>query len=91
MDKMKEERFAQDFAGKVSKDNDKHDTDMKTMQAKQRAILEGQSRTMIRDENEIKKHAAVNNMKKAYDRAEEVRQKEETLKQQHITKEKNSI
>lgn len=90
MDKLKDERFAQDFAGKVQGDNKKHDEDIRKMQEKQRAILEGQSNTVIRDENELKKHAAVSNMKSAYDRAEKEREENENTKKKNFENEKKN-
>ena len=80
--KLEDQRFAQEFGATIKAQNEKHDSDIRKAQDKQRAILEGQAKTVIPDANEAKKRAAVDNMRKAYERAQTIANETEKRKQE---------
>lgn len=82
LDKIEEKRFAEEYKKKVENDNHRHDDDIKKHQDKQKKILDAQQATVIQDENDKKKWAAVNNMRANYEKQQQIQEMENKLKNQ---------
>lgn len=68
LEKLRDQKYADEYNKKVTQDFSKHESDINNLRNKNAKLLDSQFNTVIEDANNDKKRAAVENMRKTYER-----------------------